>query len=343
MAFNHKPAEVLQINRQNAAKLVQSAGHQKTLAVLKRAEADLNTRLAVASGVRGPGASSFTVRRLEAVRAQVLDVTQSLTTGLRDVLVSQASAAADLAAEGTIKYMRAANAEFTGIMEMPLALRESLMFERAQVGARSSILNRLASSGDPNLPENLLESGAKPGILQRYGASTIEVFEGILQEGMISEKPWGEVRDQITNASPFLQQAPAYWAERIVRTESIGAYNRSSWESIRSADEDLGDMVKILCMTDDDRTGWDSYQVHGQIRRPEEAFEWEGGLYMSPPNRPNDREVVVPHRIAWPIPEYLTQKTDEEVEMRYKMFRKKGSPGKRPKMTTVPLKNFGKS
>lgn len=343
MAFNGNPAEVLKLNRASAAQLAQVAGAKKTKTVLKRAEDDLNRRLAAVRGPDGAGASSFSARRMESVLAQVRDVTKETTKGLRNVLLDQTSAASELATANLVTYMRAANTEFTGIAEMPLALRESLMLERAQAGARSSILNRLASSGEPNAAsEDVAEKPAKVGILQRYGAATIEHFEGILQAGFIAEKPWGEVRDELTNASPFLQQAPAFWAERIVRTETMGVLARSSWEGIRSADDDLGDMVKILAMTDDDRTAWDSYQVHGQIRRPDEAFEWQGGLYMTPPNRPNDREIVVPHRISWPIPPFLKWKTDEQVEQRYKMFRKKGSPGERPEMTTVPLHLFGR-
>lgn len=180
------------------------------------------------------------------------------------------------------------------------------------------------------------------GVLTRYSAAVIEEFEGVLRRGMLTGKPWGDVRDELTSKSPFLQGSPKFWAERIVRTETMGAYNRAGWEAIRAADDELGDMVKILSATFDDRTGWDSYQVHGQIRRVDEAFAWKGGLYQSPPNRPNDREVVVPHRVSWPIPEELAWRSDGEVAAAWKRDRRKGGPPPRPLMTTIPLARFGR-
>lgn len=86
----------------------------------------------------------------------------------------------------------------------------------------------------------------------------------------------------------------------------------------------------------------DSYAVHGQIRKPEEAFQSWFGFYQHPPNRPNDREVVVPHRMSWPIPPYLAWKTDAQVIARWHYDGRKGHPPPRPKMTTVPLEQFGK-
>jgi len=128
----------------------------------------------------------------------------------------------------------------------------------------------------------------------------------------------------------------------------MGAYNRSILENGEEANDIVGgDMVKILVAGFDDRTGWDSYQVHGQIRRLDEPFEWvtkngETIAYMTPPNRPNDREVVVFHRVAWEIPEELQPVPDAVYEARFAEQNKKGSPPERPKMTTVPLGLFGK-
>jgi hypothetical protein len=336
------PRTVLNLNRQAAAKLADVTGKQKTLAMLKRASQSLNERLHQA--ITTSGSETFGARHLQATLMQVRAVTRDVRAGVRETLLDQGKQAAGVATQNTLRYLDAANQQFAGIAAMPLPLNEARMLERAEAGARSTVLNRLASSGEPHAtPEDALSpSPAKLGILDRYGLSTIESFEGVLQQGMLAKQSWGEVRDNLTAESPFLQGAPGFWAERIVRTETMGVYSRTNWESIRQADDELGDMVKILAMTDDDRTGWDSYQVHGQIRRPDEPFEWQGGLYMSPPNRPNDREIVVPHRIAWAIPAYLKWRTDEQVMMRYRMQRKKGSPGPRPEMTTVPLDQFGR-
>jgi hypothetical protein len=101
-------------------------------------------------------------------------------------------------------------------------------------------------------------------------------------------------------------------------------------------------MVKILAATFDHRTSADSYAVHGQIRRPEEFFDTWTGQVMHPPARPNDREVVVPHRVSWPIPDELKPKSDAEIAARWSAEGRKGSPPPRPRISTVPLDSFGK-
>ncbi len=113
--------------------------------------------------------------------------------------------------------------------------------------------------GDPNHP-------ARGGILQRYGESTLTEFEGVLKRAAIQKMPWAEARDAITAKSPFLQGKPAHWAERIVRTEVMNMHNAAAYEGTKHAHKVLGDVVKILAATFDDRTGADSYAVHGQIR-----------------------------------------------------------------------------
>ena len=111
---------------------------------------------------------------------------------------------------------------------------------------------------------------------------------------------------------------------------------------MKQTQEVLGDVVKILVATFDNRTGWDSYQVHGQIRRPEEPFEWSKGSYMYPPNRPNDRETTITYRISWPLEAELEPMSDGEVEDRYhEQYPKGPGPGERPNMSTVDRELFG--
>lgn len=214
-------------------------------------------------------------------------------------------------------------------------------FIKATGGAPALAHNEVKAS----VPGSLAPDSYEPplgGVLRRYGAATIETFEGVLRTGILTRKPWGDMRDELVQASPFLQGQPKFWAERIARTETMAAYNRAGWEGLRAADDDLGDVVKVLSATFDNRTGWDSYQVHGQLRRTDEPFEWAGGLYQHPPNRPNDREVVVPHRLSWPIPHELHPRSDAEVMAAWKREQRRGSPPKRPRMSTIPHEAFAK-
>lgn len=324
------PLQILKLTRQQALRLSTDVGRGKLRAVLERAQADLNQRLVQVEGLAGAGKDSFTARQMRLALRQVEDVLVQTNVGVRGIVVDQGKVAADQATTGLLEYMNAAERKFRGVAQ-PLPLDEAMMFDRARTGVEASILQRLvANPSDP----------ARLGILQRYGVTTIQHFEEQLQQGVLQGTPWAELRNNLTAQSPFLQQAPAHWAERIVRTETMGAFNRAGWESTRTADAVLGDMVKILSATFDDRTGWDSYQVHGQIRRPQEAFEWGGRKFQHPPNRPNDREVVVPHRLSWPLPAELKWRSDSEVADRWKAEGRKGLPPPRPTMSTVPLFMF---
>ncbi len=332
------PRDLLAQNRRDSVDLVARVGTTRARMILERSERELVARLA---GLRMTGAT-FTSENLKAALVQIREVLRGLRAGMTDVIVGGAEQAADLATQGAIDYLGRADDQFRGVGTQPIALDEAAVFEQAKVGARSSVLRRLASSGTtaPGAPG--AAHPAKMGILDRYGLSTIGVFEQDMQAGVLGRKTWGEMKATLIGSSTFLQGKPAHWAERIVRTEMMGAYNRAGWEANREADDQLGDMCKILSATFDDRTGSDSIAVHGQIRRPDEAFQSWFGLYQHPPNRPNDREIVVPHRLSWEIPKYLLWKDPGEIAARWTKEKRKGAPPERPVMTTIPLTDFGK-
>lgn len=319
----------LRAARADAEKMVQGKGRRNVRALLRKAELELNQRLA-ALDAAGADKDAFTSQRTSATLLQVQAVLADLSKGMKGALIDNAKTAAKKSAEGVISQLEDLDKLYRGIGVQPLALDQARLFDRAIMGAESSVLHRLSGSA---------EGG---GILQRYGTAVIENFEERLQLAAITREPWADTRNALIKESPFLQGAPAHWAERIVRTETMAALNRGTFEATRQANDELGDVVKILCATFDNRTGADSYAVHGQIRRPEEAFQWWEGLYQHPPNRPNDREIVVMHRIAWPIPAELSPRSDGEVAARWRAQGRKGSPPPRPKMTTVDLALFGK-
>lgn len=316
----------LGVSRKDALDLASKIGQKEALAFLKAADAELTARLT--RNIRAKRGGKFTAVQMRAALEQIRFVTNEVKRSMRASVLSIGGKASDLATGNVISYLDKANKQFSGVAS-PLAIREASMLMKAKMGVESSVLRRMSTE-------------RKDGILDRYGDQVLSTFEQKLAVGVAVGKTWEEMREDIINASPFLKSQPASWADRIVRTEVMGAYNRATWEATKEANDQLGDLVRILAATFDDRTGWDSYQVHGQIRRTGEAFQWAGGLYQHPPNRPNDREVIVPHRISWPIPGYLKWRTDAEVAARYRQQRKSGSPGPRPNMTTIPLEKFGK-
>lgn len=343
------PVEVLRINRQQAKQLALRIGGKAVRSLLTDAADDLRKRLS--ASIRTGSTAPTSEREMRIALAQVEDVARATARQIGRTAATTAGKAAEVGASGLARYLAQAQARY-GSKAAPLAIREGAMLRRAVQGAESTVLRRLATTeqalaASATSLDSLAGEPARiqltnpTSVLSRYSMQTIGEFEGVLSTAVVTRKPWGDVRDALVEKSPFLQGAPGAWAERIVRTETMGAYNRAGWESIRSADDDLGDMVKILSATFDARTGWDSYQVHGQIRLPDEAFAWAGGFYQHPPNRPNDREIVVPHRLSWPLPPELSWRADSEVMAAWLRDRRKGAPPPRPKMTTVPLSRFG--
>lgn len=336
MAAN--PKAVLKRNQQEADDLAHRIGPERLRAMLKRADEELKRRLHRAVGINGPGRDSFTAHQIGVALMQVRRVTTQLGLGVRGLVVSQGGRAAEKSAESLLRYLSAAEKKFGGIAQ-PLNLREAGILDAAREGTNASVLRRLATSGDPGAAPL---HRAKGGVLARYGTKVVGFFEEELQQGFVQKKPWADVRAALVERSPFLQEAPAFWAERIVRTETMAAQNRAGLEGIKAAQEQVGGMVKILSAVFDDRTGADSIAVHGQIRRVEEPFDTWYGKFEHPPDRPNDRGTVVPHRISWPIPPFLAWRDYSEVSARWKAEGRKGVPPERPLMTTVPRSQFGR-
>ncbi len=238
--------DVLMANRQAALSYADHTGPGRVRELMSFAEQDLLARIA---SLRGSG--TFTEVNLNAMLRQVRLVTQNLTEQLTGTIVDESEAMSGMAARGTIDYMTTADAAFRGTGTTPIALQEASMFDSAKTGARASVLRRLVSGIDT-------PAGKDPGlgIMDRYGMNTVGEFEKVLRVGVVTGKGIDQVKGDLTKASPFLQGKPGFWAERIARTELMGAYNRAGWEAQRDVDEQLGgdQMVRILCATFDHRT-----------------------------------------------------------------------------------------
>lgn len=329
---NPNPLTLLKTDRNQAFRLARSKGVRSTRRLLRESQRKLDKRLRHVEGLSGAGKESFTAAQLRTTLAQIRHALAEIQTGVKGVVLEDGKLSAEQAANHTLEYIQRADQSFTGIAQR-LPIREASMLDHAIKGTESSILRRLV--GDKR-------SG--PGILERYGENAIGQFEKRLQMRFLAKTPWADVRNELIADSPFLQQAPAHWAERIVRTEVMAAHNRAQWEGLRTVNKQVGGgMLKILVATFDSRTGADSYAVHGQIRRPSQAFADWTHLYQHPPNRPNDRETVVPHNMDWPIPPALRWRTDGEVSARWSMLGNKKALPRRPTMTTVPLDKIGKA
>lgn len=324
------PLQILNASRNAALGYAKATSAGALTKLLKKAQTDLNKRVKELSG---KGDQPFTQAQMQSILHQIKAITDLTKHGLLGQLLKGTDVVARNSATAAVKYMQKVEAQFKGGANV-LAIRPALAMDRAVEGNQASVLRRVMS--DPDHP-------GQPGVLQRYGDAVVGHFEDTLQTALVAGTPWDDVKAQLTAQSPFLQQAPAYWAERIVRTEFMGAHNRANHAAVSEInDQTGGNLIRILCATFDDRTGADSYAVHGQIRRMDEPFESWFGSYMTPPNRPNDREIVVPHHMEWPIPKNLMPKSEADILTCWHRNGRKGSPPPRPLMTTVPLDQIGK-
>jgi hypothetical protein len=320
--------------RAEALGIADREGSRAIYRLLKDAESDLAYRLHNHPRLKGKGGESFTYAQMQLSLVQVRDVLSQLANRMGPEIARRAEAAAGRSGEQVAEYIATAEKHYKGVATA-LPIEEAALTDAAVAGTKASVLRRLMVE-DP--------SGKGNGILSRYGFATTQWFEKELSKGLATRKPMREIREALIEQSPFLQQAPAHWAERVARTELHYAMNKGAHNAMDRAQEELGDMVRILVATFDNRTAGDSYNVHGEIRRMHEPFEFvaydgEHEHFMTPPNRPNDREVVIAHRTSWPIPEGMRPKTTGEVEARYRAEKRKFH-GRPHKMSTVPASAF---
>ena len=327
----------LEANRAQAMRAAGQLGGRKLAQLMRRAKLVLDKRIAILER-RNPNAT-FTIAAQRQTMEQVRAVTRMLRVGVEQAVREQGHDAAVRGADAMVRYLVDAERAYTGISTLGPRIEDAVHLDVAVAGADASVLRRVAT--DPRYRGK----EAQAGVMDRYGIAVTAKFEQTIQTALLTNQPWAETRIALTMDSEWLQQAGLSWAERILRTEVAGAINRAAHDTMRQAEEELGPMLRILCAVFDDRTSWDSIQVHGMVRRMDEPFEdGMGRVYMSPPNRPNDRECVVPHMQDWPLPAELLPRSDDEVQEAWvRQTRSKkhpegrpGGPPPRPLMSTVP-------
>lgn len=134
----------------------------------------------------------------------------------------------------------------------------------------------------------------------RYGAETVMQIEQAISSVVLTGQRWDVARREVWKATAQVVGRAQWKVDRIVVTEVSAAYNGTTLAALIEEDEPESPMLKKLVATFDAVTAWDSVAVHGQVRRVAEPFrDPKGRLYMAPPNRPHDREIVVGWRASW--------------------------------------------
>lgn len=267
------PSRILVRDRDRAFALAERTGAARVRTMLERARKDLEKRLAA---LPSSATGRYTAERMRATLAQIRTVEQQLAAQMGKVIKQQSRAMTKLAMEDTAKYLRGVEKEYSG-MTIPLALERAALFDEEVEGVQASLLRQHESS------------------VARYGGMTIARMEKELMQGVVQQKLMDDVIADVVDTDQFFATHQS-WAERIVRTETLSSYGRSSLRAIEvTRQRDWPDMRKVLVGYFDSRTGEDTYVMDGQVRKPEDPFIYKHPRgyrrppFMATPKRPNCR------------------------------------------------------
>lgn len=135
----------------------------------------------------------------------------------------------------------------------------------------------------------------------RYGAAAVDGIESAVARAALIGKPWTDAREEVMDIVRDQVEGKQWMVDRIVRTETASVYSSTTMAALYEEDEAEDPMLKKLVAVWDKATGLDSKMLHGQTRRVTELFTdvVRGTTFDAPPNRPNDRELIVGWRASW--------------------------------------------
>lgn len=264
--------------------LVDRRGLRGVKKLYQDAESDLKARLLSVA----PSDQSVSAVQLRALLAQTEAVLERLNGDIRKHLQDTGRTAAEMGATHGVREFKVLAKKFKGTTPI-------LNVEKA------SVLRGMVDNVDSSLlRRHRLQSG-------QHSLQTVAAVERQLTVGAMTQKPLSEMVDELTAKTGPLRDQRAK-AETIVRTEMSYAHNAGKHETLVEVEKEIeGPLKRRLLETFDDRTGDDSFLIHGQTVGVNEPFNWKRKVrgswvieqFMFPPNRPNDRSVVIPWDPEW--------------------------------------------
>lgn len=287
-------AAVTELLRKRFDKLARVRTRAALAPLLKEAAEELARRLGQVP------AGTFTALQAQQFQLQIRIVVEQLAKGLGATTAELMGNAARESKHAMLSNIRKMQAALGTDPELPvIPLKE---------------IARLAGVGttEPSLLRHFYDRGNTSA--RNYGLQLIGDFQKVVATGLATGKNVTQVADDILSANPLGFQSAWWKAERIARTETSWAYNRTSRDSAEDLAGDDGYPDVLLRWTEfvdddsreplDERVGEDSLRLHGQLRRPGGIFYDEVNRrdVTEPPNRPNDRATIVVWRASWGEP-----------------------------------------
>jgi hypothetical protein len=177
--------------------------------------------------------------------------------------------------------------------------REVNALEKKFEGVSSAIdVDAVIESTDP---ENLLFNQFESSV-SAYNENLRNGFQQSLTQSLLQQKSWSQA---VWDMESVFNQSEHVLA-RIVRTELHGIYSNAKLNGMFTIqDKYLPDLMKTIYNPMDSRTADDSMYVDTlkMVVPLDEPFSYtykgQRRVYMSPPDRPNDRSILVPYRSSY--------------------------------------------
>ena len=272
-------AELLRVNRAQLQGIINLGGVRKMRRVYDKVLVELEAKLSELN--RAGKGQTFSAFHLHQVLAQVKSGVVQVSQNIGQALPMNARVAANLAKDHHVRAIKRLEKKFAGT-EPILRVEEAAVFSKVYKGVEPSLLDRYHK------------------LKVNYPMPTIVRARETLAQSLLSN----HTVDEATSKLMGVMQSDWYRAERIVRTEMSYAYGVTNQACLEKTAAQVPQLMKRLVATFDARTGADSKKLNGQTVPVDAPFIWlregPGGVerveYMQPPNRPNDREVVIPWR-----------------------------------------------
>jgi len=223
--------------------------------------------------------NTFTEAKLETALRQIDQAMAVLHSRIRPDLVFGFETLFEQALEDSGREINAFEKEFNGI-------------------TRAVPIDAIIASTNP---DNFLFNQYEASV-QNYSARLRNNFQRVLGQSLVQNKTWS----QAVNDLNTVFSAQEYQLARIARTELHNIYNVSKLKGFKGIQNQyLPDLKKALYHPMDSRTGEDSIELAEDkpIVELDEPFTqlYNGRKYvfMTPPQRPNDRAILVPYRESY--------------------------------------------
>lgn len=224
-------------------------------------------------------ANTFTAQQLRGVLAQVEGAISAMNSSLKGEMADASKEAALQGVEDLLSEIKRFSSNFEGAV-VPININAITVAEDAS----NFLLNQHDAS------------------LDAYGQDLISQLTNSLTNAALQELPYSQVVSRLGQF--FLGEE--WKLHRIARTELHNIYNIGKLRGMEETKETaIPDLKKTLMHPMDARTGDDSKyaaRLH-LIANIDEPFryKWDGKVreFMAPPDRPNDRSILVPYREEW--------------------------------------------